>query len=258
MMSIDKTSMIHPKAEIAEDAEIGPFCTIGEHVKIGRGVRIKSHVSIQGWTEIGEECVFFPFSSIGEPPQDLKFKGEASRLIIGRNNVFREFVTLNRGTEHGGGETVIGDHNFFMAYCHVAHDCRIGNHVVMANAATLAGHITIEDHAIIGGLTAIHQFVRVGRYAIIGGASAVPMDVPPFCNVTGNRAQLHGLNTVGLQRHNFPEETIRELKNAYRILFRSDLLLQEAIARVSEEAADITEVRELLNFLRDSKRGICR
>lgn len=257
-MSIDKTSIIHPGAEIAEDVEIGPFCTIGEHVKIGRGVRIKSHVSIDGWTEIGEACVFFPFSSIGEPPQDLKFGGEESRLIIGRNNLFREFITLNRGTEHGGGETVIGDHNFFMAYCHVAHDCRIGNHVVMANASGLAGHITIGDHAIIGGLSAIHQFVRVGRYAIIGGASAVPMDVLPFCNVTGNRAKLHGLNIVGLQRHNFPEETIRELKNAYRILFRSDLLMQQAVERVSAEVVDIPEVRELMNFLRESKRGICR
>ncbi|MEK6776626.1 MAG: acyl-ACP--UDP-N-acetylglucosamine O-acyltransferase [bacterium] len=257
-MSIDRTAIIHPGSEIAEDVEIGPFCTIGEHAKIGRGVRIKSHVSIDGWTEIGEECVFFPFSSIGEPPQDLKFGGEESRLIIGRSNVFREFITLNRGTEHGGGETVIGDHNFFMAYCHVAHDCRIGNHVVMANASALAGHITIGDHAIIGGLSAIHQFVRVGRYAIIGGASAVPMDVLPFCNVTGNRAKLHGLNIVGLQRHNFSEETIRELKNVYRILFRSDLLMQQAVERVSAEVADIPEVRELMNFLRESKRGICR
>ncbi len=257
-MKIHNTAVVHPSAEIGEDVEIGPYCIIGEHVKIGTGTRIKSHVSIDGWTEIGEECVFYPFSSIGEPPQDLKFQGEVSWLRIGKNNVFREFVTLNRGTELGGGETVIGDHNFFMAYCHLAHDCRIGNHVVMANAATLGGHITIEDHSIVGGLTAIHQFVRIGRFAIIGGASAVPMDVPPFCNVTGNRAKLHGLNSVGLKRHEFSDEVIRELKKAYRILFRSGLLIQDAVEQVRKEVTDLPEVHELLDFLRDSKRGICR
>lgn len=257
-MNIHNTAVIHPKARIAEDVEIGPYCVIGEHVGIGRGTMVKSHVSIDGWTDVGEECEFYPFSSIGEPPQDLKFKGETSKLRIGRNNVFREFVTLNRGTELGGGETVIGDHNFFMAYCHVAHDCRIGNHVVMANAATLAGHITIEDHAIVGGLSALHQFVRVGRHAIIGGASAVPMDVPPFCNVTGNRAKLRGLNAIGLKRSNFSEEVIGELKKAYRILFRSELLLKQAMETVQDQVADLAEVRELVEFLRHSKRGICR
>jgi UDP-N-acetylglucosamine acyltransferase len=257
-MKIHKTAVVHPNAEVAEDVEVGPYCIIGEHVKVGRGTKIKSHISIDGWTEIGEGCAFFPFSSIGEPPQDLKFKGEISRLRIGSNNVFREYVTLNRGTEEGGGETVIGDHNFFMAYCHVAHDCRIGNHVIMANAATLAGHISIADHTIVGGLSAIHQFVNVGRYAIIGGASAVPKDVPPFCNVTGNRAKLHGLNTIGLKRNNIPDEAIGELKKAYRILFRSGLLLQEAMGRVEKEVKDISEVRELLDFLKKSERGICR
>ncbi len=257
-MRIHSTTLVHPGARIGEEVEIGPFCTIGEHVTIGAGTKIKSHVSIDGWTEIGEGCAFYPFSSIGEPPQDLKFKGEVSNLRIGKNNVFREFITLNRGTENGGGETVIGDNNFFMAYCHVAHDCRIGNHVVLANAATLAGHITIDDHAIIGGITAIHQFVRIGRYAIVGGASAVPKDVPPFCNATGNRATLHGLNTVGLRRHAFPGETVRELKKAYRILFRSSLLFEEARAQVKQEVADLPEVRELLEFLQNSERGFCR
>ena len=257
-MKVHETAVIHPNAAIAEDVEIGPYSIVGEHVKIGQGTKIKSHVSIDGWTEIDEGCTFYPFSSIGEPPQDLKFQGEASHLRIGRNNVFREFVTMNRGTEQGGGETVIGNHNFFMAYCHVAHDCRIGDHVIFANAATLGGHITIGDHAIIGGLTAIHQFVRVGRYAIIGGASAVPQDVPPFCNVTGNRAVLRGLNHVGLKRHGFSDELLRELKKAYRLLFRSGLLLQESIARAQEELEDLPEVRELLEFLKESKRGICR
>jgi UDP-N-acetylglucosamine acyltransferase len=257
-MKIHKTAVIHPKAEIAPDVEIGPYSIVGEHVKIGQGTTIKSHVSIDGWTEIDEGCTFYPFSSIGEPPQDLKFRGEASVLRIGKNNLFREFVTLNRGTELGGGETVIGENNFFMAYCHVAHDCRIGNDVVMANAATLAGHIHVGDHAIIGGLTALHQFVRVGRYAIIGGASAVPKDVPPFCTVTGNRAKLHGLNTIGLKRHQFSDEVLGELKKAYRILFRSGLLLQEAITRVQADVAEIAEVRELLDFLKDSDRGVCR
>jgi len=257
-MKIHPTTLIHPGAKIGAEVEIGPFCTIGEHVSIGAGTRIKSHVSIDGWTEIGEGCAFYPFSSIGEPPQDLKFKGEISHLRIGKNNVFREFMTVNRGTEHGGGETVIGDNNFFMAYSHIAHDCRIGHHVVLANAATLAGHITIADHAIIGGITAIHQFVRIGRHAIIGGASAVPKDVPPFCNATGNRATLRGLNTIGLKRHDFPEETVRDLKKAYRILFRSGLLFEEACAQVKEEVADLPEIRELLDFLQGSERGFCR
>jgi UDP-N-acetylglucosamine acyltransferase len=257
-MKIHPTSIIHPGARIDEDVEIGPYCTIGENVQIEKGTKIKSHVSIDGWTEIGAGCTFYPFSSIGEPPQDLKFQGEVSSLKIGNDNVFREFVTLNRGTKNGGGETVIGDHNFFMAYCHVAHDCRIGNHVILANAATLAGHISIEDHAIIGGITALHQFVRIGRYAIIGGASAVPKDVPPFCNATGNRAVLHGLNTIGLKRHNFPEGTIQALKKAYRVLFRSSLLLEDAVAQVEEEFPDLPEVRELIDFLRSSERGFCR
>ncbi len=257
-MKAHPTSIIHPGARIEDDVEIGPFCVIGEHVQIGGGTKIKSHVSIDGWTEIGAGCAFYPFSSIGEPPQDLKFQGESSVLQIGRNNVFREFVTLNRGTEGGGGETVIGDDNFFMAYCHVAHDCRIGNHVVMANAATLAGHITIADHAIIGGLSAIHQFVKIGRYAIIGGASAVPKDVPPFCNATGNRAVLRGLNTVGLKRHGFVETTVQELKKAYRVLFRSDLILQEAAAQARKESAALPEIEELVRFVLESKRGVCK
>ncbi len=257
-MKAHPTSIIHPRARIDDDVEIGPFCVIGEHVQIEKGTKVKSHVSIDGWTEIGEGCAFYPFSSIGEPPQDLKFQGEPSVLRIGRNNVFREFVTLNRGTEGGGGETVIGDDNFFMAYCHVAHDCRIGNHVIMANAATLAGHITIADHAIIGGLSALHQFVKIGRHAIIGGASAVPKDVPPFCNATGNRAVLRGLNTVGLKRHGFAETTVQQLKQAYRLLFRSGLMLQEAAAQVRRESAGLPEVEELVRFVLESERGVCK
>ncbi len=257
-MKAHPTSIIHPGARIGDDVEIGPFCVIGEHVQIGKGTKIKSHVSIDGWTEIGEGCAFYPFSAIGEPPQDLKFQGEPSVLRIGRNNVFREFVTLNRGTEGGGGETVIGNDNFFLAYCHVAHDCRIGNHVVMANAATLGGHISIADHAIIGGLSAIHQFVKIGRYAIIGGASAVPKDVPPFCNATGNRAVLHGLNTVGLKRHGFAERTVQKLKQAYRHLFRSGLMLQEAAEHALQEGDGLPEVEELVRFVLASKRGVCR
>ncbi len=257
-MKIHPTAVLHPEAKIAPDVEIGPYCVIGEHVRIGSGTRIQSHVNINGWTEIGDGCTFYPFSSIGEPPQDLKFQGEVSTLRIGSNNIFREFVTLNRGTGHGGGETVIGNHNFFMAYCHVAHDCRIGDHVILANAATLAGHILIDDYAIIGGLSAIHQFVRIGRHAIIGGASAVPKDVPPFCNATGNRATLHGLNTTGLKRHRFPDETIRELKHAYRILFRSGQLLRDAFTQVEKEIPPLPEVVELTNFLKNSQRGFCR
>jgi UDP-N-acetylglucosamine acyltransferase len=254
---IHPTAIVHPKAELDSDVEIGPYAVIGEQVRIAKGCRIHANVQIEGWTEIGEGCTFFSFSSIGTPPQDLKYKGEETRLIIGRRNTFREFITLNRGTQNGLGQTVIGDDNFLMAYVHVAHDCVVGNHVVLANAATLAGHIAIGDHAIVGGLSGIHQFVRIGAYAMIGGCSAVAQDVPPFVSVAGNRARLHGLNLIGLKRHGFSPERLTALKEAYRLLFRAKMTQKEAIAEIRATQAG-SDVEALVKFVESSKRGVCR
>lgn len=257
-MSIHPSAIVHPKAELDSSVEVGPFSIIGEHVKIARGTKVAAHVVIDGWTEIGEECTFYPFVSVGQPPQDLKYKGEPTRLRIGKQNTFREYVTLNRGTQGGRGETVIGDRNFFMAYVHVAHDCIVGNQVILANAATLAGHITIGDHAILGGLSGIHQFVKIGAYAMIGGCSAVAQDVPPYVSVAGNRAKLYGLNLIGLKRHGFSKERIEALKGAYKLLFRSGLTLREAAKQAREKWKEIADVESLVSFVEQSERGIGR
>lgn len=258
MPDIHLTAIVHPNADIDEDVSVGPYCVIGENVQIARGTQIASHVAIEGWTRIGEACRVFPFASIGTIPQDLKFGGEESTLTIGNHNTIREFVTMNRGTAGGGGKTIIGDHNLFMAYVHIAHDCRIGNHVVFANAATLAGHIEVGDGAVIGGLVAIHQFVRIGGYVMIGGASAVAQDVPPFMSAVGNRAKLFGLNLVGLKRHGFSEDRIENLKKAYKILFRSGLKMREAVKRVLDEVPDSEDAAILVRFVEQSERGVMR
>jgi len=243
---------------MAAGVKIGPYSLIGENVRIGKDTVIDSQVVLDGWTEIGERCHLFSFVSIGAPPQHLRYRGEPTRVIIGNGNIIREFVTINRATAEGGGETILGNDNFIMAYSHIAHDCKIGNQVIMANASTLAGHIEVEDFAIVGGLVAIHQYVRVGRYAIIGGASGVPKDVPPYMCAAGNRAKLFGLNTVGLKRHGFPDATLAALKQAYRILFRSHLTLSKAALKVQAEVPDLPEIRYILEFVQNSKRGICR
>ncbi|MBI3802827.1 MAG: acyl-ACP--UDP-N-acetylglucosamine O-acyltransferase [Nitrospirae bacterium] len=257
-MSIHPSALVHPKAELDPTVEVGPYSVIGEHVKIAGGTKVGAHVVIDGWTEIGEGCTFYPFASIGQAPQDLKYKGEPTWLKIGRQNTFREYVTLNRGTAQGRGETVIGDRNFFMAYVHVAHDCIVGNQVILANAATLAGHITIGDHAILGGLSGIHQFVNIGAYSMIGGCSAVAQDVPPFVSVAGNRAKLYGLNLIGLKRHGFSKEKIEALKGAYKLLFRSGLTFREAAKQAREKWKEVGEVESLVSFVERSERGISR
>jgi UDP-N-acetylglucosamine acyltransferase len=255
---IHKTAIIDAKAELDSEVEVGPYCIIGSHVKIGKGTRLSPHVVIDGWTQIGEGCHIFQFASIGAIPQDLKYKGEESWVILGNNNVIREFVTINRGTAQSGGRTVIGDHNLLMAYCHVAHDCKIGNHVILANNATLAGHIEIEDYAIVGGLVAVHQFVRLGGYSIIGGGSGVNKDIPPYMIANGQRVKLYGLNTVGLKRHNFSHEAVSNLKKAYRIIFRSSLTAKKALDQLQAEIKNSPEVDHLINFIKHSKRGIAR
>jgi UDP-N-acetylglucosamine acyltransferase len=256
---IHPTAIIDSKAEISEGVEIGPYSVIEKNVLIGEGTKIGPHVVIREGTYIGKQCQISQFASIGEAPQSVGYKGEKTFLQIGDHNIIREFVTLHRGTVKGGGKTVIGNENFLMAYSHVAHDCQIGNQVVMANGATLAGHILIEDFAIIGGLSAIHQFCRVGTYAIVGGLTGVLLDIPPYTKAQGDIAKLFGLNTIGLKRANFSEETLKALKKAYRIIFRSSLTLEKAMKRVVEdEISQTPEVQHFLQFIQCSKRGITR
>lgn len=257
-MNIHPTAIVHPGAKLAADVLVGPYAVIEDNVFIGKGTKIGAHTVIKPFVEIGEYNEIYQMASIGEVPQDLKFGGEETRLVIGHRNRIREFVTLNRGTAGGGGVTSIGDDCFFMAYAHVAHDCHIGNNVILANCIQMGGHVVIEDHAIVGGMTAIHQFVRIGVHSMVGGGSAVPQDVPPYTNVTGNRAELHGLNLVGLRRRGFSEESISSIKKAYQLLFRSGLKFKEARDKVLGEVTRTPEVEHLLDFVEQSKRGICR
>lgn len=258
MGKIHKTALVDAKAELDSTVEVGPYSIIGPGVKIGKGSKLQSHVVIQGRTTVGEGNIFFPFASVGSIPQDLKYKGEASELIIGDHNTIREYVSLNPGTTGGGMVTRVGDHNLLMMYCHIAHDCLLGNWNIIANGATLGGHVVIEDYVIVGGLAGIHQFVKVGVGAILGAGSMVSKDVPPFCNATGDRASLHGLNIEGLRRRGFNKEKIDALRKAYRIIFQSKLRTQDALARVRQEIPQSPEVDELANFVANSRRGICR
>ncbi len=258
-MSIHSTAIIHPQAQLGLDVEVGPYAVVGSGVRVADGTKIGAHAVIEGQTDIGEGCVLGPFSAVGVAPQDLKYKGEQTRLVIGKRNVFREYVTISRGTLQGGGETMIGDDNYLMAYAHVAHDCILTHHIVMANGATLGGHVTIEEHAIIGGLVGVHQFTRIGGYAIVGGCATVIQDVPPYCRVAGNPARLHGLNAVGLKRHGIPAPHVSALKGAYRLFFRLGMLRQEAAAQVRHQWGDITEVMRLTQFIEQkTRRGVCR
>ncbi len=257
-MSIHPTALVHPNAKIGEGVEIGAYSVIGEHVSVGRDTQIASHVLIEGWTTIGERNRILSFSSIGTPPQDIGYRNEETYLIIGNDNVIRECATVHRATTKEERKTIIGDKNFLMAYSHVAHDCKLGNNIIMANSVALGGHIVIGDHAILGGIVAVHQFVKIGPYAIIGGQSAVSLDIPPYVSAAGNRAQLYGLNLVGLKRRGFSDAAITTLKKAYKILFRSGLTQDEATRRAVEEFPDSPEVRLLVDFIRTSKRGITR
>jgi UDP-N-acetylglucosamine acyltransferase len=255
---IHPTAIIDSKAELDSNVEVGPYSIIGANVHIGSGTVIGPHVVIQPHVEIGPDCQIFQYASIGAIPQALKFQGEETYVKIGGGTVIREFVTVNRGTGFGGEITEIGEENFLMAYVHIAHDCITGRNVIFANNATLAGHIVIEDFVTVGGLVAIHQFVRIGNHAYIGGKSAVVKDIPPYVIAAGDRAKLHGLNSVGLKRHNFSQETLSSLKKAYRIIFRIGLTLNEAIERVKAEVEQVPEVNDLIRFIKTSKRGITR
>ena len=255
---IHPTAIVSPDAKLAEGVEIGPYAIIGSDVQIGKNTIIGPHTVIDDFTRIGEECHIFQFCSIGAPPQDLKFGGEKTRVIIGNYNTIREFVTIHRSTAADIGVTILGDHNLIMAYCHVAHNCKLGDRIIMSNAATLAGHVHIEDYAIISGLSGIHQFCRIGAHSMVGGASAVVKDVPPYTIAQGNHAKLFGLNLVGLKRRGFSEQTIRAIKDAYKIVFRSQLLLEDALKKVQEEVEAIPEVVHFIKFIKESERGVCR
>jgi len=257
-VNIHPTAIVHSRAQIAEGVEIGPFSVIGEHVTIGKDTKISSHVLIEGWTTIGERNKIFSFSSIGTPPQDIGYRDEKTYLVIGDDNVIRECATVHRATTKEERKTVIGNKNFLMAYSHVGHDSKLGNNIIMANSVALGGHIVIGDHAIIGGIVGVHQFVRIGPYAIVGGQSAVTLDIPPYVTAAGNRAQLYGLNLVGLKRKGFSEQAISTLKKAYKIIFRSGMTQDEALDRVEEEMSSSQEAMHLVEFIKSSKRGVTR
>lgn len=258
---IHPTAIIDQTATLAHDVEIGPYAIIGKHVTIGTGTVVGAHAVIGDWTEIGENNQIFAQSSVGAPPQDLKYHGEDCWTRIGNNNMIREFATIHRGTVTGNSETVVGNNNLFMSYSHVAHDCIIGNGVVMANVATLAGHVTIEDNAILGGLVAVHQFTSIGTNAMVGGGTMVSLDILPYMTATSGRrrdTKLRGLNLIGLKRRGFSDETISNLKKAYRTLFMANLKLPEAISRIEAEIKGCPEVDYLLAFMARSERGFSR
>ena len=259
---IHKTAIIDPGAALGNGVEVGPYAVIGPKVTIGDGCVIGGHAIVESHVRMGAGTRVSPFASIGAPPQDLKFKGEETWVEIGEGTTIREYVTVNRGTVGGGGVTRVGSRVLLMAYCHVAHDCHVGDRVIMANAATLAGHITVEDGAFIGGLVGVHQFVRIGSLAIVGALSGVPLDIPPYVKAVVGRAVkgtgLFGLNTIALKRNGFSEETISGLKKAYRLLFRSGLPMSEALARVEAGLPQSPEVRHLVEFIRASERGVQR
>ena len=255
---IHPTAVVASGAELDTDVEVGPYAVIGARVRIARGTRVGAHTVIDGRTSIGCANQIFHHASLGAPPQDLKYNGEDSELVIGDHNMIREFATLNIGTAGGGMLTRVGDHNMLMNYTHVAHDCRLGHHTIMANGAQLAGHVTIDDFVFLGALVGIHQFVKIGESAILGAGSMVTQDVPPYCNATGDRARLHGLNTVGLKRRGFGLETLRQIKQAYRIMFDSKLTVVNAAARIRQELAGSPEVERFVTFIESSQRGVCR
>jgi len=259
MPQIHPSAVVDPGAEIAESASIGPYCVVGPDVVLAEKVVLHAHVVVAGRTHIGAETAIFPFASIGHPPQDLKYRGEPSELVIGAGNIIREHVTMNPGTEGGGMITRVGDGCLFMTGAHVAHDCIIEDHVIMANNATLGGHVVLGEHAIIGGLSAVHQFTRIGRHAMIGGMSGVEQDVIPYGSALGDRARLSGLNIVGLKRRGFSRKDIHALRTAYRLLFAEEGTKTERVADVSEMYSDNPTVMEIVGFMStDSPRGICQ
>jgi UDP-N-acetylglucosamine acyltransferase len=255
---IHSSAVISPQADLSPGVKVGPYSTIGDHVSIGRDSEIGPHVVIEGHTRIGERNIIYPFSSIGTPPQDVGYGGEDTRLIMGDDNVVREYVTINRATTKEEWKTVIGSHTYLMAYSHVAHDCLLDDNVIMTNGATLGGHVTIGEYAILGAFLAVQQFVRIGTYAFLGAKSGIDRDVPPFMITAGPRAKLYGVNQKGLIRRGFSQETIDLLKRAYSIIWRENKRFDEGIRQAREELEPLPELEMLLNFLSGSKMGVLR
>ncbi len=255
---IDPRAIVHPDAKLGEDVFVGPFCVVGSEVSIGDRTSLAAHVVVDGRLSMGPDNVVAPFASLGGPPQDLKYAGEPTSVTIGAGNRICEYVTVSRGTAGGGGVTRIGDNNLFMAYAHIAHDANVGSRIVFANAATLAGHVEVGDDATVGAFSGIHQFCRVAQHAFVGGYSVVTQDALPWVLTVGNRAVSHGVNVVGLKRKGYSRETVDAIKRCYLTLFRSKLLLEEALAKVEAESGSIPEIRYFLDFVRSSKRGVVR
>src|SRR5947209_10510097 len=258
MQSIHPTAVVSDRAKIGPDCSVGPYCVVGDEVTLGERVRLDSHCVVDGRTVIGDDTHVFPFVSIGLAPQDLKYKGEPAETHVGRRNHIREFVTIHRGTQGGGMLTETGDDCLIMAQAHIAHDCLIGHRVIMANAATLAGHVTVEDGANIGAYSGVHQFCRIGREAYVGGYSVVVKDALPFALTVGNHAKCYGLNTLGMKRRNYSSATIEALHHAFRLLLASKLNTTQALAAIREEIKDSLEVEELLRFIETSRRGVVK
>ena len=257
MTDIATTAVVDGKAELATDVTIGPYAIIGPNVRIGSGTTVGPHAVIDGYTEIGHDCRIFPHAAVGLEPQDLKYRGGRSWLRIGDRTVIREFATLNPATQEGEA-TVVGSDCLLMAYSHVAHNCRVEDHVILANAVNLAGHVTIGTYAVLGGVTPVHQFVRIGTHAIVGGGSRVPMDVAPYTLAAGNPLETHGLNVVGLTRRGFSEDSLNALKKAYRIFYRQNLSVEEAVARIRADVPSTPEIETFLSFVLTSERGLTR
>lgn len=255
---IDPHAIVDPQAELEPGVEIGPFSIIGAHVRIGAGTRVGPHVVIKGPATIGRNNRIYQFSSLGEAPQDKKYQGEPTRLEIGDHNEIREYCTMSRGTAQGGGVTRIGNHNWLMAYTHFAHDCIVGNQTIFSNAASLAGHVIVEDHAILGGFAGVHQFCRIGAHSFVAAGALAFKDVPPFLMVSGQPAEPHGLNRVGLQRRGFSEEVQRLLRQAYKVVYKQNLTLKNAIETLRPLAGECPEVAQFVAFLEHSERGIVR
>lgn len=255
-MSIHPTATVHPKAELGQDVDIGPYAVIGEHVCLGEGTRVGPHSVIDGWTTIGQHCDVGVGAALGGAPQDLKYRGQRSFLRVGDHNCIREYVTVHRSAEEDGA-TSIGSHAFLMAYTHVAHDCRLGDHVIMVNYAGLSGYVEVEDRAFISGHNAVHQFVRIGYLAMVSGASRVVKDIPPFMIAEGNPTRIRGLNVVGMRRLGLAPQVRAELRQAYRLLYRSGLNISQALERLRQAGTTGSEVQRLIAFVEAAKRGIC-
>lgn len=256
---IHSTAIIHPEAKLHPSVEVGPWCTVGPNVKIGKGTKLLSHVVVEGWTTIGENNTIFPFSVIGAVPQDLKYKGEPTEVIIGDHNTIRESVTINLGTVQGGGKTTVGSNTLLMAYTHLGHDCHVGDHVIIANNGGLAGHVTVEDHANIAGMVGIAQFVRVGAYSYIGGFSAIEKSVPPFAIVVAQRVTvLKGANIVGLRRRGFTADSIQKINEALKLWARTDVQKEQCLLEITSQYGEVPEIQQLVSFIRKSEYGVVR